>query len=186
MEENTTHKNYIIPVKGLSAGKHSYEFRLDGGFFEEYGSSIVKDADLLADILLEKGSGWMRLNAHVTGNVTCECDRCLDDLVIPVDFTVPLQIKFSKVHLTEDDSNDEFIIMDQSDGELDLSQFLYDYVSVNLPLQKVHKDGECNVDMIARLENSRLHCCDDKGDGGNEAGGNSPFGNLKEMIERKG
>lgn len=186
MEENITDKDFIIPVKGLSAGKHSYEFRLDGGFFREYGSTIIEDADLSANILLEKGAGWMRLNVHISGSVTVECDRCLDDLVIPVDFEVPLQVKFSKAHLTDDDSDDEFVIMDPSEGELDMSQFLYDYVSINLPLQKVHKEGECNKEMIARLENNGLHY---SGDGAeNEesgTGANSPFGNLKELLEKK-
>lgn len=185
MEENITDKDFIIPVKGLSAGKHSYEFRLDGGFFREYGSTIIKDADLSANILLEKGAGWMRLDVHTTGSVTVECDRCLDDLVIPVDFEVPLQVKFSKAHLTDDDSDDEFVIMDSSDGELDMSQFLYDYVSINLPLQKVHKDGECNKEMIARLEDNRLRCSEDAENGESDAGVNSPFGNLKELLEKK-
>lgn len=181
MEENFNNKDFIIPIKGLSAGKHNFEFRLDGGFFEDYGSPFIKDADLLAEILLEKGAGWMRLNAHVTGNVTVECDRCLDDLVLPIDIYAPLQVKFSKVHLTEDDSDDECIIMDPLDGELDLSQFLYDYVSINLPLQKVHKEGECNKEMIARLREHNAtttteDVCTDV---------DSPFGGLKEMLEKK-
>ncbi len=182
MEENITNKNFVIPVRGLSAGRHDFEFRLDGGFFKDYGSTIIKDADLLADIQLEKGSGWMRINAHVTGSVTVECDRCLDDLLIPVDFEVPLQVKFSKTHLTDDDSDDEFIIMDSSDGELDMSQFLYDYVSINLPLQKIHKDGECNKEMIKRLEDSGLHY---GGSVEEEGSVNSPFGSLKEMLDKR-
>lgn len=181
MEENFSNKDFIIPIKGLSAGEHNYEFRLDGSFFKDYGSPFIKDADLLVEILLEKGSGWMRINAHFTGNVTVECDRCLEDLVLPVYFDAPLQVKFSKEHLSEDDSGDEYIIMDPSDGELDLSQFLYDYVSINLPLQKVHKEGECNKEMIAKLREYNATTTEDV-----DTNIDSPFGNLKEILDKSG
>jgi uncharacterized metal-binding protein YceD (DUF177 family) len=71
--------------------------------------------------------------------------------------------------------------MDPTDGELDLTQFLYDYVCINLPLQKVHNEGECNPEMIAKLKNVssgvQAKVVEDNS--------NSPFSALKQMLEKK-
>ena len=71
-------------------------------------------------------------------------------------------------------------MVDPSDGELDLSQFIYDYVCVNLPLQKVHEEGECNPQMIAKLSGM-----DAENNIGQESGNetNSPFGALGELLK---
>lgn len=174
MAEN---KEFIIQIKGLQVGKHSYSFSIGGDFFRNFENSLILDADLQADILLEKGSGWMNVSADVTGDVTVECDRCLDDVVIPMDFGCSMGVKFAKS--VEDGDGDEFIVMDPTEGELDLTQFLYDYVCLNLPLQKVHEDGECNKEMMAKLGsvNAQVQKSDEAAD--------SPFAALKGLFDKK-
>ena len=130
-------------------------------------------------MVLEKGSGWMNVIAEVTGDVTVECDRCLDDVVLPMDFECSMAVKFSKS--VEDDDGDEFIIMDPTDSELDITQFLYDYVCLNLPLQKVHQEGECNREMMQKL--GSVNAAGKKSD--EEVAANSPFGALKGLFDNK-
>ena len=176
MAEN---KDFIIQIKGLQIGKHEYDFPIDGSFFRNFENSMILDADLDAEVVLEKGSGWMNVEADITGYVTVECDRCLDDVELPMDFSCSMAVKFAKD--LSDDDGDEFIIMDPADGELDLTQFLYDYVCLNLPLQKVHEEGECNREMMAKLAgvNSAAVKEDD------EVVENSPFGALKGLFDKK-
>ena len=176
MAEN---KDFIIQIKGLQIGKHHYEFPIDGSFFAGFENSQILDAGLLARIVLEKGSGWMNVDADISGSVTVECDRCLDDLEIPMDFHCSMAVKFAK-SLAQDDG-DEFIIMDPTDGELDLTQFLYDYVCINLPLQKVHEEGKCNKEMMAKLQALNAGTASREED----PAANSPFGALKQMLEKK-
>ena len=176
MSEN---KDFIIQIKGLQNGEHEYEFPIDGAFFRNFENSQILDADLNADVWLEKGGGWMNIEADVTGTVTVECDRCLDDVVLPMDFYCTMTVKFAK-DLT-DDQEDEFIIMDPAEGELDLTQFLYDYVCLNLPLQKVHEEGECNEQMMQKL--GSLNGEGEKANAPVEE--YSPFGALKELLNKK-
>ena len=172
-------KDFIIQIKGLQNGEHEYEFPIDGAFFRNFENSQILDADLNANVWLEKGGGWMNIEADVTGTVTVECDRCLDDVVLPMDFYCTMTVKFAK-DLT-DDQEDEFIIMDPAEGELDLTQFLYDYVCLNLPLQKVHEEGECNEQMMQKL--GSLSGEGEKANAPVEE--NSPFGALKELLNKK-
>ena len=96
---------------------------------------------------------------------------------MPVDVQASLAVKFAK--LSEHDvEDDQFLIMDPTEAELNLSQFIYDYVCINLPLQIVHEDGECNQEMLDRLSSTELN---NDGDNSN----NSPFGNLKNLLEKK-
>ena len=62
-----------------------------------------------------------------------------------------------------------------------MSQFIYDYVCVNLPLQKVHEEGKCNPQMIARL--GGLDADNDNHEDNLET--NSPFGALADMLKHK-
>ena len=172
-------KEFIIQIKGLQIGKHLYSFPISGAFFRSFENSQILDADLEAEVILEKGSGWMNVTAEVAGDVTVECDRCLDDVVLPMDFDCTMAVKFAKS--VEDDDGDEFIIMDPTDCELDLTQFLYDYVCLNLPLQKVHPEGECNREMMEKLGNVNAQV----GRSEEEMAANSPFGALKGLFEKK-
>ncbi len=172
-------KEFIIQIKGLQIGKHYYDFPICGSFFKSFENSQILDADLQADVELEKGSGWMNVNATITGTVTVECDRCLDDVELPMDFDCSMAVKFAKS--VEDDDGDEFIIMDPTDSELDLTQFLYDYVCLNLPLQKVHEEGECNSEMMEKLGKVNSH--EEMSD--EDLAANSPFGALKGLLEKK-
>ena len=172
-------KDFIIQIKGLQNGEHEYEFPIDGAFFRNFENSQILDADLMADVLLEKGGGWMNIEADITGTVTVECDRCVDDVVLPMDFYCTMTVKFSKD--LSDDDGDEFIVMDPTEGELDLTQFLYDYVCLNLPLQKVHEEGECNEQMMQKL--GSLNSIGDEAE--DNVAENSPFGALKGLFDKK-
>lgn len=167
-------KDFIIQIKGLQPGKHLYEFPVDGSFFKNFENSQVLDAHLDAEVELEKGSGWMHLNCHVKGSVAVECDRCLDDLELPVDFDASVAVKTAATG--DDPQDDGFMIIDPAEGELNLNQFIYDYVCINLPLQKVHPEGKCNPDMLKRLSEVQ-------GESG-EVVENSPFSALKGLLEK--
>ncbi len=173
-------KDFIIQIKGLKIGKHEYSFPIDGSFFKRFENAFIFDAAVDVKIVLEKGGGWMNVTSTAAGNVTVECDRCLEDLQLPVDFTASMAVKFAK---TDDDpQSDEFLVVDPLEGELDLSQFIYDYICVNMPLQKVHKEGGCNPKMVEKLNGLRAGKADKEKETGS---GNSPFGALEELLKNK-
>ncbi len=68
----------------------------------------------------------------IEGSVTVACDRCLEDLDIPV------ETSFEESYVPEGD-------------ELDLSQDVYDFICIALPLQRVHPEGECNQETVKFL-----------------------------------
>ena len=170
----TAHNEFLIPIKGLSTGKHKYSFILDTEFFSRFDDSLVSEANLTADIILEKQPLWIGVTGKVTGEVVTECDRCLDELRLPLKTDVRLIVKFAKTDGEED--NDEVMILEPGEAELNLEQFFYDYVCLALPLQRVHPKGECNSEMAKKLETLSVRVV------GKEKSEDSPFGKLKDLL----
>jgi uncharacterized metal-binding protein YceD (DUF177 family) len=73
--------------------------------------------------------------------------------------------------------DDDVMMVDDTAAMLDLSQFVYDYVCLALPLQMVHPEGECNPMMTAYL--SKETGCEASVES------NMPFSGLKDLLDNK-
>ena len=123
---------FVVRLIDLGPGTKHFEWKAGREFFESFGNSEILDADIsVAASILNKG-----LTAHavceIGGSVTVACDRCLEDLVLEV------ETSFDEDYTPEG-------------AELDLSQDIYDYICISLPLQRVHPEGECNSETTKYL-----------------------------------
>lgn len=169
--------DYAIHIGGVAAGKSEYEFEVKGELFREFGNTQVLDADIVVKAVLEKGSGWMNLVCAGSGTVVVECDRCLEELELPIAFESNLAIRPAKLG-EEPEVSDEFIVVDPSEAEVDIKQFIYDTICVNIPLKRVHRQGDCNPQMEERLKNLRA----EDGKGQEDSDTYSPFSALKDLL----
>ena len=144
--------SYSIPVRGISVGKHHFDFFLDGLFFEEFDNNDVIGATIHVDMEADRTAMVMNISGMMKGEVTVECDRCLDNLRLPIEVPLSLMVKFARSEEAKAEESDEIVVVDLSEGELDLSQYLYDMAILSLPLQRFHKDGDCNLEMMERLK----------------------------------
>ncbi|MEA5006199.1 MAG: DUF177 domain-containing protein [Rikenellaceae bacterium] len=164
---------YTIPVKGLSIGKHKYGFLIDDKFFEDFENSQILGASIDVDVELERSETWIKIISVIHGSVSVECDRCLDELVIPLKTEASLLVRFVK-NEDEPEEDLETITLDPSETILDLRQFFYDYICLSLPIKMVHEEGKCDPEMIAKLENARGVV--------SEMENSSPFDKLKDLL----
>lgn len=143
--------DYVIPIKGLSIGKHDYSFTIENNFFEEYENREISGAQLEVLLTLDKHDTFIDIKGNFKGTVTTECDRCLGEVDIEMNFMASLLVKFAKTAMEED--TEEILTLDPSESELDLKQFFYDYIYLALPIQRVHKEEECDPVMLEKLKN---------------------------------
>lgn len=141
---------YSIPVKGLSIGKHIFDFAIGKSFFDEFENSKILDGELDAVVELERGVSLINVFCTVKGSLLVECDRCLGELSYKIDISPKLIVKFVRSH--EEPDNEEVLILDPGESELDLRQFFYDYICLALPISCVHATGECDPEMEAKLQ----------------------------------
>lgn len=168
-------QSIIIPLKGLKNGGEPFVFEIDGTFFQAFGNGRIKDADCTVRVEVERQSTLLRIRSRVGGFVVVECDRCLEDLTLKVDVDRVLTAGIGIVEVDDTANEENVVLIDSSDAELDISQFVYDYICLSLPLVMVHPAGKCNPDMIRRMQNEPSNTA---------AEADSPFGVLKDMIEK--
>ena len=122
----------IIPLNGWTEGRKEFQVSVGKEFFEAFDNSEILDANVRIDISVEKSLRVTDVDLELSGTLTVPCDRCLEDLVIPV------ETSFEESYTPETD-------------ELDLRQDVYDFVCISLPLQRVHPEGECNQETTKYL-----------------------------------
>lgn len=148
-------KQYRIPFSGFAAGKHDFEFEVDDKFFDCFEHSLVKQGQLTAAVKLEKLETMLIADFDIKGSIRLTCDVCLSEFDAPLHFQERLFVKFVEEDWGE--LTEEVIILNKNDHELDITNFLYEYINVQVPyFSKCTEQGvdiECDPEMLARLSN---------------------------------
>tara|TARA_B100000003_G_scaffold74117_1_gene66356 strand:- start:646 stop:1176 length:531 start_codon:yes stop_codon:yes gene_type:complete len=145
--------DFTIPIIGLKLGEHSYKFNVDRQFFKEFDNTDIQDGCLQVDLILKKRSNLMELMFRAKGSVNCLCDRCGDDLRLPLDHQEMRIVKFSQ----EDFQNtDDVLVIGREDHEINVSHIVYETIFLGLPIRKFHDkeiNGQiCDEEVIIRLK----------------------------------
>lgn len=137
---------YIIEYKCFSDGGGEFQFDIDDTLFEEFGEQNVIGGEATVKVEMDKSASMLVLCVTIIGEVRVECDRCLDELKLPVDYKGRLTVKFSE---TESDDLEDDVMCVSAEGEINLGQYLYESIMINLPYQRVHNSiEECNAEMM--------------------------------------
>jgi uncharacterized protein len=156
-------RQYSIPFVGLKEGRHNFEFVADNSFFEQFDSSEVQKGLVKIHVELIKHSQFLELHFDLRGKVTVVCDRCLEPFVMGLEHVAVLYVQFGEKTYEQ---TDEILILADSISELGLEQYIYEYIHLALPYQRIHPeiDGNsgCDPEMIKRLES---HNANDESDG---------------------
>ncbi|MDE7092977.1 MAG: DUF177 domain-containing protein [Muribaculaceae bacterium] len=118
----------------------------------------VRDADVNVVLTLVYNGNFYDLTFDVTGTVTLLCDRCLDNLDVPIEAQYHVVVKFGESY---DDSSDEMLVIPESDNYLNVAYLIYDTVMLAIPIKHVHPLGKCNRAMSALLRKHRSQSGDD-------------------------
>ncbi len=135
---------FDLPLGTLCEGKHTFTFDVDGAFFEAHDSDEIRGAELLVSVDVKAIRDTFALHIRATGNVTIPCDRCLDDMTLPVDATYDITLKYGDCY---DDNSDTTIIIPDNCRSFDVAPLIYDTVVLAVPLQHFHDEGFCNPAM---------------------------------------
>jgi uncharacterized metal-binding protein YceD (DUF177 family) len=93
-------------------------------------------------------TGFFELHFLTKGFVTVSCDRCLDDMEQPIEADNVLTVKLGDAYSDDDDT----VTIDENEGILDLSWFIYEFIMLAIPIKHVHAPGKCNSAMTQKLE----------------------------------
>jgi len=169
---------YKLPLKSLCEGAHEFEYKLGKQFFADMEDSDVRDACLTVHLTVTHRHDAYDLAFRVSGTVTLTCDRCLDDLEVPIDTEYRLMVKYGEDY---NDESDDLLVIPQGDNYLNVSYMIHDTVVLAIPIRHVHAPGKCNRQMSALLRRHRAGSADDEvpddlpdGTGDEVPGGDAP------------
>lgn len=145
MERRTDTK---VRVNDLKPGNYHYDYTLDGAFFSTFENEDFLDGNVIFNVTLEKTAHDTVFHFDFQGTIKSTCDRCLGELEVAVEGKQDLLVKFSD---TEVSDNEDTVVLPEKATTIDLAQWMYEYVVVAMPMQKLHKEGECDPEVLKYL-----------------------------------
>jgi uncharacterized metal-binding protein YceD (DUF177 family) len=146
-------RKYVIPFAGLKEGRHEFEFEVDDPFFEQFDASEIKQGKIDVNITLMKTLQLLELDFNINGKIRTICDRCLEEFDFPLAYHGKLFFKFGEKSY---ELTDEIIILAPAEHEINISQYIYEFIHLALPYRRIHPDvnGEsgCNSAMMQKLD----------------------------------
>ena len=145
--------SYKLPLNALLIGVQEFTYHLNASFFNDVESTELSSANVDARVSVDKKDvGIYRFSFRFSGEITIPCDRCLDDMTLPVSATYDLTVKEGDEY---DDSDDKVLVIPGHWRELDLTPLMRDTVLLTIPLMHTHPSGSCNEQMLTKLQQMR-------------------------------
>ena len=155
----SSHAAFVIPLKGIGAGVHEYDLKVDRDFLAGFPAAPVADVDVDLHLIVDKQSREMVVDADFSGTVATQCDRCLADIRLPIADRNQLIVKFS-AEAEEQQDEGEIVYIHPDTSEFNLAPFVYESVMLAVPMIRTFdcQGGEppypCDEDLLQRIEAS--------------------------------
>jgi uncharacterized protein len=145
---------YIVQFGGLKEGIHEFNFLINNKFFEIYKFSDIEEGNIEILVTLNKKPNLLELFFNIAGNIKLICDRCLDDFLFPIRTKAVLYVNFGSDFGEIDDN---IIVIPYSENQINISQYIFEFINLNIPIRRVHPEdskGEsmCNKLMLDKIE----------------------------------
>ncbi len=147
-------KDFVIPFKGLKPGEHDFKFEITKKFFDHFDYGELNQGDIRVKMTLLKEENMLSLLFDIDGYVEVLCDRCGENFRQPLQTRQNIYIKFGDEEYEE---SDEVYVISQNEYEIDVSQFLYEFINLSLPYRKIHPldengNEQCDQEVLQKLE----------------------------------
>jgi uncharacterized metal-binding protein YceD (DUF177 family) len=157
---------YKVELKNLSPGVLEYEYFLENKFFVDIDGDEVQKGKVKVNLTVKRTSMVFDMNFQLEGIVYVPCDRCLDDMELPVSTQNKLVVKFGKEYAEE---SEEIVIIPEEEGEINLAWFIYEFIALAIPMKHIHAPGKCNKAMSSKLKKHTARRADDEDEFDEEA-----------------
>jgi len=140
---------FRIDLKNLSpVTTYKFDYLLENEFFERIDGPEVRKGKVNVALTIMRVTSVFELDFRINGVVTVDCDRCLEDLEIPVETINRLIVTFGDMYA---ETSDERVIVSEEEGFINIAWHLYEFIALAIPLKHVHQPGACNKVMASKL-----------------------------------
>lgn len=152
---------FEIAWQGLKLGEHELIFDLDDKFLMwKYPETEYKQLNVQIKVTFDKQVNFFMFHFNIDGSLVVPCDRCGEEFELSLWDEFDLLVKLNDVE-DEDQIEEEadVVFISRSETVLDISDWLYEFFMLSIPLQKIHPqdakgNDTCNPDVLAFLKQS--------------------------------
>lgn len=137
-------REFEIAWLGLKPGVHTYQYEIGDAFMQEHGGQgDFRDVHAQVKLTFDKKNGFFMCHFDVGGYVTVPCDRCGQEFKFDLWDEFDLLIKLTgDENAGEVDEDADVVFIPRSETVIDMSNWLYEFVMLSIPLQRIHPDKE--------------------------------------------
>jgi len=143
---------FVIPYLGLLNGEHYYDFSIDQHFWRKFETSKISEGQMQVSVIFDKLDRHVTLSINCKGAFKAQCDRCVAEIMIPIEFEDTIIVKIQESSADEI----EVTFLDPKTSHIDLAPMIYESIHVHMPMINV-KDCEeegykdCDQEILDRL-----------------------------------
>jgi len=126
---------YTVNIVGLNNTAHRFEFEVGNDFFSHYGTAVVSEGSLKANVTLDKRETFIDATFAIKGTVKLICDRSLDPFDYPVELEKKLVFKYGD---SDQELSDEIVMIHRDSESLELGQYIFEFIALEVPMKKLH------------------------------------------------
>ena len=148
---------YAVRISGLGEGDHDFSFELDRQFFALFEHPEIENGNVHAEVTLERKTGVFSLHFSLKGKVEVVCDRCLEKFMTGISTSQSVFVKTGEI---PGEIEDDVLMIGRDDHEIEVGQYLFEFIILALPYQKVHPEDSqghstCDPEMLKQLDAHR-------------------------------
>ena len=129
---------YVINLRDQKTDLANYQWELDDKFFNAVEGTAVQKGQVSAMLTVQRTAGAFELRFRLKGVLTLPCDRCLEDMEQPIETEETIKAKLGD----EYDDDGELVTVPYTEGVLDVSWLMYEFIALQIPMRHVHAECE--------------------------------------------
>ena len=126
---------FIVNIIGLSTRAHEFKYTLGNAFFDEFGKDLLEEGQFEVLVVLDKHEAFIEGSFSIKGTARLICDRSLEPFDYPIASMHKLMFKYGA---TEAEVSDEIMVIPHDKQSLNLGQYLYEFIALDLPMKRIH------------------------------------------------
>jgi uncharacterized metal-binding protein YceD (DUF177 family) len=149
-------KSFEINLARLDNGTHHFQFELVPDFFKTFENNLVEEGYGKASLVMDKSESMMALNFIIEVDVLLICDVSIESYREFLNCQKKHIVKFG---LTSEELSDEISTIDMGMQILNVSGYIYEFVSLEIPMKKVHPRlrGQERAELVYKDETPALN-----------------------------
>jgi uncharacterized protein len=128
---------FKVNIIGLSNRVHTFEYEVGDDFLRQYGkdTGFVSEGSFHVDVTLDKRETFIEARFVIKGAAKLICDRSLDPFQQPIKVDKKIVFKYGDA---DEELSDEIMIIHRDTDSLELGQYIYEFISLEVPIKKLH------------------------------------------------